>query len=74
MARYIIQSMATGRFLGPGTAGDQCDTVEWFRSLRDASGGVTDDMERVEQLIADHCDWEVQAVVVDLDRLGTASY
>lgn len=69
MPRYIIQSMATGRFLGPGSI-DQHDTVEWFRSLRDASGGVTDDMERIDQLLADHCDWEMQPVVVDLDRMG----
>lgn len=45
----------------------------WVSLLQQAGGGVTDDMERVAQLVGDYCEPEDFAQVVDLDRLGTAN-
>jgi hypothetical protein len=70
MARLIIQSMNTGRFLCASPKGDE---PIWVSSLRDAGGGVVRDMDSVAQLFEDNCDVEDQAIVIDLDRLGTAS-
>lgn len=70
MARLIIQSMNTGRFL---TASREGGEPEWVSSLRDAGGGVVNDMESITQLFEDCCDVEDQAIVIDLDRLGTAA-
>lgn len=67
MARYLIQSMNTGRFLAPGENGEP----GWVSSLRDAGAGVVADMEMVTQLFEDNCDFDDQAIVIDLDRLGT---
>lgn len=69
MARFIIQSMDTGRFLAPTEDGG----VDWFRSLRDADAGVITDKDQIGQLLADHCDFDTQAIVIDLDRLGTVN-
>ena len=69
MARYVIQSATSGRFLAADLeGGEPC----WVQLLQQAGGGVTDDPERVAQLLADHCDPEDFAQVIDLDRLGTA--
>lgn len=69
MPRYLIQSAATGRFLtADADGGEPC----WVSLIEQAGGGVTDDMERVAQLLADCCDPEDFPQVVDLDRLGTA--
>jgi hypothetical protein len=68
MPRYLIQSMNTGHFLVPSPEDGQ---PTWINSLRDAGGGVVDDMERVHQLFQDWCEFEDQAIVIDLDRLGT---
>ena len=68
MARLLIQSLVTGRFLAPSLNGDE---PGWVASLREAGGGVCSDMEQVAQLFHDHCDFDIGAVVVDLDRLGT---
>lgn len=69
MARYLIQSASHGRFLAVDPdGGEPC----WVQHLMQAGGGVTDDHERVAQLLADWCDPEDFAQVVDLDRLGTA--
>lgn len=69
MPRYLIQSAASGRFLAADLlGGEPC----WVQLLQQAGGGVTDDPERIAQLLADHCDPEDFAQVVDLDRLGTA--
>lgn len=68
MARYVIQSAASGRFLtADPRGGEPC----WVSLLQQAGGGVTDDPERIAQLVADCCDPEDFAQVVDLDRLGT---
>ncbi|MEJ8293533.1 hypothetical protein [Delftia lacustris] len=68
MARYVIQSAASGRFLtADSRGGEPC----WVSLLQQAGGGVTDDPERIAQLVADYCDPEDFAQVVDLDRLGT---
>ncbi len=67
--RLIVQSLATGRFLSPGLTDGQ---PEWVRSLAQAGGGVVDDAERAVQLVHDWADLEEQAVIVDLDVLGTA--
>lgn len=45
----------------------------WVSLLQQAGGGVTDDRERVAQLMADYCEPEDFAQVVDLDRLGTVN-
>lgn len=67
MARLLIQSRATGRFLAP----DDENTPVWVVGLRQAGGGVTDDEERIAQLMLDWTEPEDLAQVVDLDRLGT---
>ena len=68
MARFVIQSAATGRFL---TADPEGGELLWVSLLQQAGGGVTDDMERIAQLIGDYCEPEDFPQVVDLDRLGT---
>ena len=70
MARYVIQSASTGRFL---TADPEGGEPLWVSLLQQAGGGVTDDMERIAQLVGDYCEPEDFAKVVDLDRLGTAN-
>lgn len=70
MARLLIQSLQTGRFLVPSANGDE---PMWVGSLREAGGGVISDMETAAQLFADHCDMDDQAIAIDLDRLGTAN-
>ena len=69
MARLIIQSMNTGRFLAPGDNGEP----GWVASLRDAGGGVVKDMDSITQLFEDWCEFDDQAIVIDLDRLGTVN-
>jgi len=68
MPRYVIQSATSGRFL---TADPQGGEPVWVELLQQAGGGVTDDVERVQQLLIDCCDAEDFPQVVDLDRLGT---
>lgn len=70
MARLLIQSKATGRFLCPSPDDGQ---PEWTLSLREAGGGVCDDMERITQLVEDHCDHDDFPQVIDLDKLGTSN-
>lgn len=69
MARLVIQSAATGKFLCPSLDGGE---PVWVRSLREAGGGVCFDLESVSQLIEDCCEFDDVPQVVDLDRLGTA--
>lgn len=66
MPRFIIQSMNTGRFLAPVE-----DSIEWVKSLRDADSGVIVDPEAIQQLLDDYCSFDDQAIVIDLERLGT---
>jgi len=68
--RLLIQSLNTGRFLAPSEDGGE---PVWVPSLREAGCGVVADMEAAGQLFEDHCDFEDQAIVIDLDRLGTAN-
>lgn len=68
--RLLIQSMNTGRFLAPSMEGGE---PVWVSSLREAGGGVVQDMDQATQLFHDCCDFEDQAIVIDLDRLGTAN-
>ena len=68
--RYIIQSQITGRFLAPSEDGGE---PVWVRSLRLAGGGVFTDIERAAQLVVDNTDSDDRAIVIDLDRLGTAN-
>lgn len=70
MPRLLIQSLNTGRFLAPDPEGGE---PSWVGSLREAGGGVVADMEAAAQLFEDHCDMDDQAIVIDLDRLGTAN-
>lgn len=67
MPRLLVQSKTTGRFLVPGDDG----MPTWCGSLRESGGGVVQDMETAFQLVADHCDFDDQPQVIDLDRLGT---
>ena len=68
--RLLIQSMNTGRFLVPSMDGNE---PEWVPSLRESGGGVVTDMESAAQLFQDCCEFEDQAIVIDLDRLGTSN-
>lgn len=68
MARLLIQSRATGRFLAPSPEDNQ---PVWMISLRDSGAGVLEDIERIAQLLQDHTEPEDLAQVIDLDRLGT---
>lgn len=68
--RFLVQSLATGRFLAPALDDGQ---PGWVGSLREAGGGVVTDMEAAQQLIEDCCDFDDRPVVIDLDRLGTAN-
>lgn len=68
--RYLVQSQRTGRFLAPSPCGD---LAQWVRSLREAGGGVVFDEDAALQLMQDHTEPEDRAVLVDLDRLGTAN-
>lgn len=69
MARLLIQSKSTGRFLVPGDDGQP----EWTGDLKRAGGGVVFDPDTAFQLISDHTDFDDQPQVIDLDRLGTAN-
>jgi len=66
--RLVIQSLTTGRFLCPSLDGGE---PNWVSSLREAGGGVIQDVEQAQQLFQDCCDFDDGAVLVDLDRLGT---
>jgi hypothetical protein len=70
VARFLIQSRSTGRFLVPSLLDG---SPEWVRGLREAGGGVLADMDAVIALIADQCDFDDEPCVVDLDRLGTVN-
>lgn len=70
MPRLLIQSMVTGRFLCPSLEDGQ---PEWVSSLREAGGGVVRDVDAIVQLLADNTEPDDQAIVIDLDRLGTAN-
>ena len=70
MARYLIQSQESGRFLCPSLDGGE---PVWVVSLREAGGGVFSDLDAVHQLVEDHCDFDHQPILIDLDRLGTAN-
>ena len=70
MARLLIQSRATGRFLAPDPIDNQ---PRWIVGLRQVGSGVMDDMERAAQLLADYTEAEDLAQVIDLDRLGTSN-
>ena len=70
MPRFVIQSAATGRFLAADPDGGE---PMWVSLLQQAGGGVTDDMERIAQLVGDYCESDDFPQVVDLDRLGTAN-
>jgi len=65
--RFLVQSLATGRFLCPSIDDGQ---PVWVASLRDAGGGVLGDLESAVHLIHD-CDFDDLPIVIDLDRLGT---
>ncbi|WP_341888386.1 hypothetical protein [Variovorax sp. YR752] len=67
--RLIVQSLVTGKFLAPSADDGQ---PEWVRSLGQSGGGVVDDAERATQLVHDWTDLDDEAVIVDLDVLGTA--
>ena len=68
--RLLIQSLVTGKFLCPALDGSE---PMWTGSLREAGGGVVHTIEEAHQLFEDNCDIDDGAVVVDLDRLGTAN-
>lgn len=68
MARLLVQSLSTGRFLCPSLSDGQ---PEWVVSLRDAGGGVVADVDAAYQLVQEWCDPDDMPALVDLDRLGT---
>jgi hypothetical protein len=68
MARLLVQSLTTGRFLCPSLDDGQ---PEWVVSLREAGGGVVADVDAAYQLVQDWCEPDDCPSLVDLDRLGT---
>lgn len=66
--RLLIQSKTTGKFLCPSLDGGE---PVWVSSLREAGGGVVADLDTVNQLVEDNCDFDDMPVLIDLDRLGT---
>lgn len=70
MARYIIQSLLTGRFLSASPDGFE---PVWLRSLKDSGGGVFRDPEMAAQMMIDNTDSDDRLTLIDLDRLGTAN-
>lgn len=68
--RLLIQSKTTGKFLCPSLDGGE---PVWIASLREAGGGVVSDLDTVNQLVEDNCDFEDMPQLVDLDRLGTVT-
>jgi hypothetical protein len=68
MARLLIQSAATGRFLCPSLEDGQ---PGWVASLREAGGGVVADVEAAHQLVQEWCEVDDMPILIDLDRLGT---
>lgn len=70
MPRYLIQSKTSGKFLIPSMEGGE---PEWTLSLREAGGGVVSDLDSVNQLVEDHCEFDDMPTLIDLDRLGMAN-
>lgn len=70
MARFLVQSLETGKFLCPDLEGGE---PVWVSSLQLAGGGVVDDVETALQLAQDNCDYDDQPIIIDLDRLGTVN-
>ena len=70
MARLVVQSLDTGRFLCPSMLDG---TPEWVRSLREAGGGVVTDEEEARAMAIEYAEMGEQVQLVDLDRLGTAN-
>ena len=68
--RLLIQSKTTGKFLCPALDGGE---PVWVSSLREAGGGVVSDLDTVNQLVEDNCDFEDLPILIDLDRLGTVN-
>lgn len=64
MSRYVIQSGTTGQFLAPSF---EDGMPEWVMLLNEA--GVVDDLEMVQQLVADHTEPFHRPLVLDLDDL-----
>ena len=70
MARFLVQSLTTGKFLCPDLEGGE---PVWVSSLQLAGGGVVEDVETAYQLAHDNCDFDDQPIFIDLDRLGTVN-
>lgn len=70
MARLVVQSLDTGRFLCPSMLDG---SPEWVRSLREAGGGVVTDEEEARAMAIEYAEMGEQVQLVDLDRLGTAN-
>lgn len=61
--RLVIQSQEHGMFIAPMGDGN----VEWVTSLDLA--GLIPDLEMAMEIVADHCDLEDRAKVIDLDSI-----
>ncbi len=70
MARLVVQSLDTGRFLCPSMLDG---SPEWVRSLREAGGGVLTDEQQARAVAIEYAEAGEQVQLVDLDRLGTAN-
>ncbi|WP_295542062.1 hypothetical protein [uncultured Pseudacidovorax sp.] len=70
MARLVVQSLDTGRFLCPSMLDG---SPEWVRSLREAGGGVLTDEHQARAVAIEYAEAGEQVQLVDLDRLGTAN-
>lgn len=70
MARFLVQSLTKRKFLCADLEGGE---PVWVSSLQLSGGGVVADLETAIQLMTDHCEFDDQPVIIDLDRLGTAN-
>lgn len=70
MARLLVQSRQTGKFLCPDSTGG---SPVWVRNLAEAGGGVVADRELAWQLLEEWSDADDLAQIVDLDKLGTSN-
>lgn len=68
MARFLVQSKASGRYLVPAADGGD---PQWLFDLKKVGPGVVPSLEHATQLVEDWCDVDDFPQVVDLDRIGT---
>lgn len=64
MARFLVQSLDTGRFLVPGEFGP-----EWCVSLEEARAGFVDDYEEAAAMAVEWAEVGERCSIVSIDHL-----